>query len=97
MITKEEIIEKTIPLLKENSLVKSCSLFGSFVTNKATEKSDIDFLLELQPSASLFDRANIQLSLEKLLKTKIDVVSPTMLHPYIEKKVMKERILFYAV
>ena len=84
MITKKYIIEKATSLLNQNSLVKSCSLFGSYATGKASENSDIDFLLELEPSASLFDRATLQLDLEKLFQIKIDVVSSTMLHPYIE-------------
>jgi predicted nucleotidyltransferase len=94
-MTKEEIINRAIPILRDNPLVLSCSLFGSYAKNQESENSDIDFLLTLKHSASLLDRVEIQLALEKKMGTHIDVVSPKMLHPYIKEKVNKEKIDFY--
>ena len=94
-MTKQEIIDTAIPILGKHSLVLSCSLFGSHVKGNATPESDIDFLLTLKPSASLFDRVEIQMELEKNLGAHVDVVSPTMLHPCIKSQVIQEKVDFY--
>ena len=94
-MTSQEIINTAIPILRKNPLVLSCSLFGSYVKNEATPQSDVDFLLTLKHSASLLDRVEIQLELEKQIGTHVDVVAPNMLHPYIKADVLKEKVDFY--
>ena len=73
----------------------SCSLFVSCATGRSTRKSDIDFLLTLKKNASLFDRVEVQMNLERELGTHVDVVSPDMLHPYIKNDILKEKVDFY--
>ena len=94
-MTRQEIINTAIPILREQPLVLSCSLFGSYARDTATLHSDIDFLLTLKNSASLLDRVAIQSELEKGLGTHVDVIAPRMLHPYIKDNVIEEKIDFY--
>lgn len=94
-MTTQDIINTAVPILKKNPLVLSCSLFGSHVKGNATSRSDVDFLLTLKHSASLFDRVEIQLELEKEMGTHVDVVSPQMLHPRIKSTILKEKVDFY--
>ena len=94
-MTKQEIIDTTVPILRSNPLVISCSLFGSYATGHSTLRSDVDFLLTLKKNASLFDRVEVQLKLEEELGTHVDVVSPDMLHPYIKNDILKEKVDFY--
>jgi predicted nucleotidyltransferase len=49
-------------------------VFGSVARGEATPKSDVDFLLEMQPNASLFGAAGFSYEAEKLLKMKVDIV-----------------------
>lgn len=49
-------------------------VFGSVARGEATPKSDVDFLLEMQPDASLFGAAGFSYEAEKLLKMKVDIV-----------------------
>ena len=44
-LTVENIKKKIVGVLKKND-VKKASLFGSVVTGEATEKSDVDILIE---------------------------------------------------
>ena len=50
-------------------------LFGSVVRGEATEKSDVDFLVDMQPGRSLLDVAGLWIDLEKLMGCKVDVVT----------------------
>jgi len=49
-------------------------VFGSIARGESTRKSDVDFLLEMQPGASLFGAAGFSYEAEKLLNVKVDIV-----------------------
>ena len=67
-------------------------LFGSIAHGSADEKSDIDFLVDLEPGRSLFDLGGLLFDLEKLLGRKVDVVTPAGLRPRIRQRVLKEAV-----
>lgn len=50
-------------------------VFGSCVRKEETENSDIDFVADFQPSATLFNHAGLELDLSDLLGRSVDVVS----------------------
>ena len=55
--------------------VKRVELFGSYANGTATEKSDLDFLVEFtQFPISLFEICGFQETLSELLDTEVDVV-----------------------
>ncbi|GAB4304682.1 MAG: nucleotidyltransferase domain-containing protein [Oscillatoriaceae cyanobacterium] len=68
-------------------------IFGSFARNQAQETSDIDFLVDYDPTqrSPWFPMGLIQ-DLETLLERKVDVATPTML-----KERMRERVMAEAV
>lgn len=51
-------------------------IFGSIARGEATEDSDVDFLVEMEPGRSLLDLAGLQLDLEDLLQRRVDVSHP---------------------
>ena len=56
-LTKEEIIstlQKQKQLLHDKFYVKSIGIFGSFARNEANEKSDIDFLAEIDAPLEIY-------------------------------------------
>ena len=59
----------------------SVSVFGSVARGDDRLDSDIDFLVEFEPGASLLDLMRIQDDLEDLLGGRIDVVSAGGLKP----------------
>lgn len=65
-------------------------VFGSVARGQATDKSDIDFLVEFSPQASLLDHVAFTQDLEELLGRKVDVVNERVLHWYIRDRVLKE-------
>lgn len=49
-------------------------LFGSVARGQDRPGSDLDLLVELDESASLFDLSRMRLELEELLRIKVDVI-----------------------
>ena len=70
--------------------VKSISLFGSYVRNEQKEESDIDFLVDFQEGATLFDFVELQDSLSELLAKNVNIVSRRGLSKYIGPYILKE-------
>lgn len=67
-------------------------LFGSVARHEATDVSDVDFLVLLEPGRSILDLGGLQFDLEKLLGRRVDVVTERGL-----KRRMRERVLKDAV
>jgi predicted nucleotidyltransferase len=91
-MTKEDI-NKVLFLNREilkRYRVKSISLFGSYVRNEQKEESDIDFLVDFQEGATLFDFVELQDSLSDLLAKKVNIVSRRGLSKYIGPYILKE-------
>jgi predicted nucleotidyltransferase len=70
--------------------VRSISLFGSYVRNEQKEESDIDFLVDFQEGATLFDFVELQDSLSELLAKKVSIVSRRGLSKYLGPYILKE-------
>ncbi|MBN1942219.1 MAG: nucleotidyltransferase family protein [Phycisphaerae bacterium] len=67
-------------------------VFGSVAKNRATETSDVDFLVRLDPGCSLIDHVAIIQDLEDFLGYNVDVVPEDALHPSIRQQVLSEAI-----
>lgn len=65
------------------------AIFGSYGRGQQTEKSDIDILVDFNKPIGIefIDLAN---ELEKLLKTKVDLVSKNGVKPYYLKQIEQE-------
>ena len=75
----------------EKHKVKRASLFGSTVRAEATEKSDIDLLVEFEGKRSLLDLAGLKLELEELLQRRVDVLTFASLHPLLRERILSEQ------
>ena len=75
----------------QNYGVKRCGLFGSFVRGEATPKSDIDLLVEFEPSLKTFiNFMDLCFFLEELFERKVDVLTPESLSPIFGHKILAE-------
>jgi len=54
-------------------------VFGSCARKEETPQSDIDFLAEFEPGATLFDQARLGLGLQEMFGCKADVIADTAL------------------
>ncbi|MBK5222220.1 MAG: helix-turn-helix domain-containing protein [Acidimicrobiia bacterium] len=67
-------------------------VFGSAARGDDTATSDIDLLVDLDPSAGLFTLGELEHELSDLLGMRVDVVPATMLKPRIRDEVLREAI-----
>jgi len=67
-------------------------LFGSVARGQADDKSDIDFLVEMETGRSLFDLGAIQYELQELLGRQVDIVTERGLKPRIRNRILAEAI-----
>ena len=67
-------------------------VFGSAITGKDTEESDLDLLIDPTPRTTLMTLAAIQIDLERLLGVRVDVLTPNSL-----PSTFRDRVLLEAV
>jgi predicted nucleotidyltransferase len=67
-------------------------VFGSVARSEADERSDIDFLVEMEPGRSLFDLGGLQQELEQLLGCRVDVVTERGLEGRVRDQVLSEAV-----
>ena len=68
------------------------SLFGSFAQGAATESSDVDILVDLEPGRTLLDLVAIKQDLEDLLGCEVHVVTTAALSPYFRDDVLRKAV-----
>ena len=103
--TVDELKQKIVPLAVKYNL-PAVYLFGSYARNEATDKSDVDVLIDKTGSKikSLFDRAALYNDLTEILGKEIDLVTTSGIAqedsiqraPMFAKTVDKERIVIYG-
>lgn len=71
---------------------RNVRLFGSVARGEATQASDLDLLIEMEPGRSLLDIIAIKQDLEELLGCKVDVVTEAAISPYLRDKVLHEAV-----
>jgi predicted nucleotidyltransferase len=72
--------------------VVHASVFGSVARGTATDESDVDFLVEFEPSRSLLDLASLELDLAALLGRPVDVVTFRALNPHLRDQALREQV-----
>ncbi|WCK53895.1 nucleotidyltransferase family protein [Aneurinibacillus sp. Ricciae_BoGa-3] len=68
--------------------VSNIRIYGSAARQEETADSDVDLLVDIEKTKSLFDLIAFKNEVESLLGRKVDV--GTGIHPYVEKQVMKD-------
>jgi predicted nucleotidyltransferase len=71
---------------------RNVRVFGSVARREADERSDIDFLVEMEPGRSLLDLGGLQYELERLLGCPVDVVTERGLKARIRDRVLREAV-----
>jgi predicted nucleotidyltransferase len=71
---------------------RNVRLFGSVARGEATETSDLDLLIDMEPGRSLLDIVAIKQDVEELLGCKVDVVTEAAISPYLRDKVLHEAV-----
>lgn len=95
-----EKLPEITKMFKEHH-VKSAYAFGSVVTDKFNEKSDVDFIINIEESLKPEERGemmwNLWDKLEELFKRKVDMVSDKSLrNRYFIQELNKTKQLLYG-
>jgi uncharacterized protein len=71
---------------------RNIRLFGSAARGEADEKSDVDFLVDLESGRSLLDLGGLLMDLKEVLGREVDVVTEKGLNPRIRDQVLREAV-----
>lgn len=85
-----ELIKQHKPELEKRLEVKEIGIFGSYARNKPRKTSDVDILVEFAETVGLFEFIELEEYLQKLIGTKVDLVSHKALKPRIGKHILNE-------
>jgi predicted nucleotidyltransferase/plasmid maintenance system antidote protein VapI len=97
--SEKEQIKKIVQTYFSNQVaVEKVSLFGSFVRNEETAKSDIDLLIQFvaKKKISMFDILKMQHELEELLNRKVDLIEEGQLKSLAALEVVREKEVVYV-
>lgn len=94
MTTRELLRSKKDQILKiaKKHGARNVRIFGSVARGDETPKSDVDFLIDMEPGRGLLAHAALLLDLEKLLGRHVDVATANGLRPRIREHVLSEAI-----
>ena len=84
------ILKKQMPELVERYRVKSLGVFGSYVRNEQTRRSDMDILVEFEQVPDLFKFMDLEEHLAKQLGVKVDLVPRRALRGEIGERILRE-------
>ena len=95
MVTKQDVIQflqKNKTYLKRHFDVKTIGLFGSLARDEASEKSDIDIVVDMPPS---FDKLfALKTFLEDAFGQKVDIVRMRKkMNPHLQYRIRRESII----
>ncbi len=85
-----KIIRNRKPEIESHYGVQRLGLFGSYVREKQSKKSDIDILVTFNRDIDLFDFLDLREYLESQLHAKVDLVMESALKPSIGNRILSE-------
>ena len=85
------VLRESKPVLEQEFPVWRLALFGSVARDEADEQSDVDILVEVEPSIGL-GFVTLAERLESLLGHKVDLVSRRGIKPLLWKRIERELI-----
>lgn len=89
-------LDKLLPELKRNYKVKEIGLFGSVVRDEYKTGSDIDFLVDFEKGADLFDLSALGIFLEDEFGSKVDIVSKRAVRDELKSSIFSEVVYAHA-
>ncbi|OGK36801.1 hypothetical protein A3F03_01770 [Candidatus Roizmanbacteria bacterium RIFCSPHIGHO2_12_FULL_41_11] len=85
-------VKRVLPFLVKQYHIKSLGVFGSYVQNKQSSRSDLDLLVEFSKTPGLLKFIELENRLTDLLGIRVDLVMKDTLKPVIGKHILREVI-----
>jgi hypothetical protein len=99
MIPLDKYTDGLMELCRANH-VKELSIFGSAVTDKFNEESDVDLVVDFEamdPFSYADSYFNLKFALEELFQRPVDLLEAKEIHnPYLLKEISSKKHLLYA-
>jgi len=97
---KQEIKRRLLEAVKKDEHagdIKSVAIFGSYVNGTESEDSDVDVLIDFEPSAVIgfFALSDIKENFESFLKKPVDLVTPQAISKYFRDEVLAQAEYVY--
>lgn len=86
----EKKLADELPVLQQRFHVKKIGIFGSYVRGTATDKSDLDVLVEFSKTPDMIRFFHLEEYLKNLLEINIDLVTRKALKPKIGERILAE-------
>lgn len=92
MTTLERLTRERDRLLRAATAhhARNLRVFGSVARGEDRPDSDIDLLVEFDPSASLLDLIGLQQDIEAILGRHADIVTPNGISPFLRERILSE-------
>ncbi|GBD88235.1 nucleotidyltransferase domain protein [bacterium BMS3Abin03] len=81
-----------LPKLKKEFNVKTIEVFGSYIKNKQTKKSDIDLLITFTITPGLLKFIALENYLSDLLQIKVDLIMKNSIKQRLRKNILSETV-----
>ena len=99
-MTKQEIKRRLAEAIRRAPHfgdIKSVAVFGSHVDGTATQDSDVDVLIDFEPTAAIgfFAMSDIKDSLQTALGKPIDLLTPQAISKYFRARVLAQAETIY--
>lgn len=86
----ESVLKEQKSLLKNKYKVKELGIFGSYVRNEYSKRSDLDLLVEFYEIPGLLRFLEIENYLSEAIGLKVDLVMKDALKPPLKNYILKE-------
>jgi len=88
-----KVLKEHENVIKERFGVRKIGLFGSFARGEASDKSDVDVLVEFTEGEKTFDNfMELKFYLEELFERDVDLVIETAIKPRLKNYIMREAV-----
>lgn len=89
----QDTLKALLPYLQKIYHIEELSLFGSYVRNEQTDKSDVDILVSFTEAPSLFEFIELQDYIADHLQIKVDLVMKSAVKESMRKTILKETVV----
>lgn len=86
--------KQIMPIIKKYNISKA-ALFGSIVTGKMKDDSDIDLLIDMPKDSSLFDLLRVKIALEEQLGRRVDLVQYKAIKLRLKDEILSHQVSVY--
>lgn len=85
-------LRQELPYIQKEFDVDEVELFGSYLSNEQTSKSDVDLLITFKKTPGLFKFLKLENYLSNILKIKVDLVLKDSIKPMLKNRILSNTL-----